>query len=124
MDKRRYRRLECALPVKVRQIPSRSEDVVKEFIIRNLGPEGAYITGDEIFEQDTLLELEFDLQGGGALPDEVDKIKATAVVRWKRFTDEEKGMGLQFLKVSEFGKQKISVYIIRKILEYRQGSGK
>ena len=122
MDKRKYRRLECALPVKVRKIPSRGDDSETEFIIKNLGPEGAFVIGEAVFDQDTLLEMDFSLQGGGTTPEEVDQIKATAVVRWTR-ENPEKGMGLQFLKVSEFGKQKISVYIIRKILQYRQGSG-
>ena len=119
MEKRRYRRLECSIPVKVRKIPSVAGEPPKEYVIRNLGPEGAFIEGDELFEQDTLLELEFPLESSPDMP-EGENIRATAVVRWRRDVENHRGMGVQFLKVSEFGKQKISVFIIRKILEYRQ----
>jgi c-di-GMP-binding flagellar brake protein YcgR len=122
MDKRKYRRLECSLPSKVKKIPADEEGGEVIFTIRNLGPEGAFIVGDSQFDQDTLLELDFSLNEEETEQDEeLDTIKATAVVRWTREHEGLRGMGLQFLKVSEFGKQKISVYIIRKILEFRQG---
>ncbi|RME03172.1 MAG: PilZ domain-containing protein [Planctomycetota bacterium] len=125
MDKRKYRRLECSFPVKVRKIPSQDAQKFEYFTITNLGPEGAFLKGENIFDQETLLELEFSLQDNPSTEEtqeeKAETITATGIVRWKKENKENSGMGVQFLKVSEFGKQKISVYIIRKILELRQG---
>lgn len=124
-ERRRFDRLRIELDAEIRPVDQGGAVQGEAFTARvqNLGPEGAFLvltpehppvqSIDTTSDRPTTLEMRF------ALGDGRDPVRALAEVRWERDLPEGRGLGVQFVRVSDFEKQAIYYFCLRKYAEAR-----
>ncbi len=115
-EKRRYRRLDTDLEARVKNLSDPSSDPIDVRIV-NLGPEGAYLSCEDLFKVQSQIALDFRID---SYPKEINVI---AKVLWIKKKEEERGMGVQFVHIPLFEKNIIIDYILRRYAEYQARFG-
>lgn len=106
LDNRRYKRLRADLDVKFENI-SMTQDQVNclEGVIDNISIGGVFIKTRHPFPINTIMKLEFDVPGQNKT------VKAVGMVRWIGKSDDTRGMGIRFIKVTTTDKVSIHQYV-------------
>ncbi len=115
-EKRRYRRLETNLEARLKNL-SDANGAAFQVKIVNLGPEGAFVSTGEVVPVQSQVALDFCID---SYPKEINVI---AKVLWHKRTEEERGMGMQFVHIPLFEKNIIIDYILRRYAEYQAKRG-
>ncbi len=115
-EKRRYRRLETNLDARLKNL-SDPDGAGFEVRIVNLGPEGAFVTTTEVVPVQSQVALDFKID---SYPKEINVI---AKILWHKKTEDERGMGMQFVHIPLFEKNIIIDYILRRYAEYQAKRG-
>ncbi|HZV00254.1 MAG TPA: PilZ domain-containing protein [Planctomycetota bacterium] len=115
-EKRRYRRLETNLDARLKNLSDPNGGGFNVRIV-NLGPEGAFVASVETIPVQSQVALDFRID---SYPKEINVI---AKVLWHKKTEEEKGMGMQFVHIPLFEKNIIIDYILRRYAEYQAKRG-
>jgi len=115
-EKRRYRRLETNLDARLKNLSDPNGGGFNVRIV-NLGPEGAFVASGETIPVQSQVALDFRID---SYPKEINVI---AKVLWHKKTEEEKGMGMQFVHIPLFEKNIIIDYILRRYAEYQAKRG-
>jgi hypothetical protein len=115
-EKRRYRRLETNLDARLKNLSDPNGGGFNVRIV-NLGPEGAFVASAETIPVQSQVALDFRID---SYPKEINVI---AKVLWHKKTEDEKGMGMQFVHIPLFEKNIIIDYILRRYAEYQAKRG-
>ena len=117
-EKRRYRRLDTNLEARVKNLSDPNSESMPVTIV-NLGPEGAFLTAtaDPLFPVQSQIALDFRID---SYPKEINVI---AKILWHKRTENERGMGCQFVHIPLFEKNIIIDYILRRYAEYQAKRG-
>lgn len=115
-EQRRHRRLETHIEARVSLVGGDGTDSIP-VVITNLGPEGAFVSGERVLPVQSQVSLVFQLD---SYPREFD-VRAT--ILWERPTDGGKGMGMHFTRIPLFEKNVIIDYILRRYAEFQAGRG-
>ncbi|MBI4576382.1 MAG: PilZ domain-containing protein [Planctomycetes bacterium] len=120
-ERRRFDRLRIDLETRLRVLGPDGQGQGEAIggVIKNLGPEGAFLlvsppgTVEAAPDRALALEMCFELGDGR------DPVRALAEVRWERQTEGGRGLGVQFTRLSDFEKQAIYYFCLRKYAEAR-----
>ncbi|HBP21781.1 MAG TPA: hypothetical protein DEA08_28850 [Planctomycetes bacterium] len=115
-DKRRYRRLDTDLEARVKSLAEPGSEPM-DVRITNLGPEGAFLRAEELLPVQTQIALDFRID---SYPKEINVI---AKVLWLKKTENQRGMGCQFVHIPLFEKNIIIDYILRRYAEHQARMG-
>jgi hypothetical protein len=112
-EKRRYRRLDTSLEARVKNLSDPNSEPLQVTIV-NLGPEGAFLNAlGDLFPVQSQIALDFRID---SYPKEINVI---AKVLWHKRTENERGMGCQFVHIPLFEKNIIIDYILRRYAEHQ-----
>lgn len=112
VEKRKYRRLETNLLVRIRHVPvdkkTEAEAISK---ITNLSLGGVFIATPTPLTKNRIVELEFEVPGYS------DTVRAKGIVRWSAASGDKQGMGIEFLEVSVPSESALANYIKSAVAE-------
>lgn len=115
-EKRRYRRLETDLEARLKNL-SDPDGAALPVRIVNLGPEGAFVATEGTVPVQSQVTLDFKID---SYPKEINVI---AKILWHKRSENERGMGMQFVHIPLFEKNIIIDYILRRYAEYQAKRG-
>ncbi|MGE0710720.1 MAG: PilZ domain-containing protein [Planctomycetota bacterium] len=115
-EKRRFRRLDTDLEARVKSLAEPGSEPMDVRIV-NLGPEGAFLKAEDLLPTQTQIALDFRID---SYPKEINVI---AKILWVKKSDNQRGMGCQFVHIPLFEKNIIIDYILRRYAEHQARMG-
>lgn len=116
-EKRRYRRLDTDLEARVKSLSDPGSEPIDVRIV-NLGPEGAFLLAEgDLVTVQSQIALDFRID---SYPKEINVI---AKILWHKKSDNQRGMGCQFVHIPLFEKNIIIDYILRRYAEHQARMG-
>ena len=108
IDQRVFPRVAAGTGVTFAALPvDRKSRRYLESVAGNLSLGGMFLATRYTFRPGTLLQLEFAIPG----LEQAEPVRARAIVRWRRWWRNPRGMGVQFVEFEGLGRQQLTEWL-------------
>jgi len=110
IDQRVFPRVKAGTSVTFAALPvDRKSRRYLETVAGNVSLGGMFLASRYTFRPGTLLQLEFSIPDS----DQGEPVRARAIVRWRRWWRQPRGMGVQFVEFEGLGRQQLTEWLGR-----------